>query len=91
MVTLFCKIIKCDHKKWLSLILIQPSRNVKLNLNFHAKAISWTDPREEEERRRLKAKLAAETQAIGLLASTSKAAAGNSVAAADQGRCSVLS
>ena len=52
---------------------------------LNAQAISWTDPREEEERRRLKAKLAAETQAIGLLASTSKAAAGgNSVAAADQ-------
>ena len=47
--------------------------------NPHFQAISWTDPREEEERRRLKAKLAAETQAIGLLASTSKV--GNSAAA----------
>ena len=51
---------------------------------LNAQAISWTDPREEEERRRLKAKLAAETQAIGLLASTSKAAGGGNSVAADQ-------
>ena len=49
-------------------------------------AISWSDPREEEERRRLKARLAAETQAIGLPASASKtsAAGRSSVLAGDQ-------
>jgi hypothetical protein len=32
-----------------------------------SQAISWSDPREESERKRLKTKLAAETQALQLL------------------------